>query len=107
MLASVAQSLQESVYLFGCRLSCDAVALLDAADELILPPANYLHVVIGELAPLFANFTLYLFPFTFQLIGIRGVASPRFRVNRTVKLGARQTPQARNLRSPIWRALSM
>ena len=39
-----------------------AVPLLDLADELLALPGNDVHVVVGELAPLFPNLALELRP---------------------------------------------
>jgi hypothetical protein len=61
----VVQIFHERVDLTGGFLFSDAVAFLNLADELFAATGDYVHIVIGQLAPLFANFTFDLLPFTF------------------------------------------
>src|SRR5215471_12692098 len=50
--------------------SCNAVAFLDFADELLHASLYHVHVVVGELAPFLADVTFELRPLTFQRVFI-------------------------------------
>ena len=48
----------------------DAVAFLDAADQLVFLSGHLVPVTVGELAPLFAGLALHLFPVAFNSVPI-------------------------------------
>jgi hypothetical protein len=64
------ERLREFIGLLLCLFLGDAVALLDFADKLIAPAADYFEIAIRELAPLFFYLSGCLFLFAFYLIPI-------------------------------------
>ena len=51
----------------------DAVAFLDAADQLVFLSGDLLPVAVRKLAPLFAGLALHLFPVAFNSVPIHRV----------------------------------
>src|SRR6187551_2017441 len=49
-------------------VASNAVANLKLSDQLLGTPLNLIHIVIGELAPLFANLALQLHPLTLESV---------------------------------------
>src|ERR1700722_7255741 len=62
----------ERVHLTRRLLLGETIPFLNFADELLATTSDDVNIIIGKFAPLFANFTLHLFPFAFELIRIHG-----------------------------------
>jgi hypothetical protein len=66
------------VGLLLCDVPANPVTLLDTADELVLLAGNLLEIVVGQLAPLFANSSFHLSPVTFYGVPIHGFSFPHY-----------------------------
>ena len=66
--SDTASSRRPLVYLSLGFIASDPIPLLDSADELLSFPLYAIQVIIGELAPLFANTPLQLIPLTSQRV---------------------------------------
>src|SRR5262245_65934965 len=62
--------------LFLSLVASDAVALLDLADELFAAALDQIDVVVGQLAPLFADQSLELRPLALKRVSIHEVLIP-------------------------------
>src|SRR5689334_16994734 len=68
----------------------NAVAILEPPDQLLGTPLNLIHIVVSELAPLFANLALQLHPLTLESVFVHRCPPPTF-----AQEGARLMPSPR------------
>src|SRR5579862_638152 len=72
------QGLHEFIRLLFSHVPGDTVALLNASNELLAAPVDYVQIVIRELSPLFLHLALILFPLSFHLIPVHGLPPWKF-----------------------------
>src|ERR1700693_2761778 len=73
VLAYVGLCLSPGIGLLHCFILGDAVAFLDAADQLLFLSGDLVPVAVSQLAPLFTGLAPHLFPVAFNSIPIHKV----------------------------------